>query len=101
MPASLPANTNANSLWRPGARSFFKDQRARTRGDIVTVVIDIDDRARLNNSTERTRDNGESAAIPAFGGLEQRLADLLLIFLQILLYAAKATLIAAKMSNLQ
>jgi len=77
MPASLPANTNANSLWRPGARSFFKDQRARTRGDIVTVVIDIDDRARLNNSTERTRDNGESAAIPAFGGLEQRLADLL------------------------
>ena len=67
----------ANSLWRPGARSFFKDQRARARGDIVTVVIDINDRARLNNTTQRTRDNGEQASIPAFGGLEQTLADIL------------------------
>ncbi|MFQ5563002.1 MAG: flagellar basal body L-ring protein FlgH [Parvularculaceae bacterium] len=67
----------ANSLWRPGARSFFKDQRARTTGDIVTVVIDIDDRARLDNTTERTRANGEKAGIPAFGGFEQKLVDLL------------------------
>lgn len=70
-------STNANSLWRPGRRSFFKDQRARTTGDIVTVVIDIDDRARLDNATERTRSNGEQAALPAFGGLEQKLVDLL------------------------
>jgi flagellar L-ring protein precursor FlgH len=69
--------TNANSLWRAGARSFFKDQRARTRGDIVTIVIDINDRARLNNTTQRRRSNGESAEIPAFGGLEQVLADVL------------------------
>lgn len=76
-PADAANTTNANSLWRPGARSFFKDQRARTSGDIVTVVIDIDDSARLDNTTERTRDNGESAALPAFGGFEQKLADLL------------------------
>lgn len=77
MPASYDKPRNANSLWRPGARAFFKDQRARTTGDIVTIVIDIDDRARLNNTTERRRDNGESAAIPAFGGLEQKLVELL------------------------
>ena len=77
LPNTQASTTNANSLWRPGARSFFKDQRARTSGDIVTVVIDIDDSARLDNTTERTRDNGESAAIPAFGGFEQKLADLL------------------------
>ncbi len=67
----------SNSLWRPGARSFFKDQRARKTGDIVTVVIDIDDRARLDNTTERRRSTGEAANIPAFGGLEQQLVELL------------------------
>ncbi len=77
MPALQAEQTEANSLWRAGSRSFFKDQRARTRGDIVTVVIDINDKARLNNTTKRRRDNGESAELPAFGGLEQTLADLL------------------------
>jgi flagellar L-ring protein precursor FlgH len=77
MPAALDDAGAASSLWRPGARSFFKDQRARRVGDIVTVVIDINDRARLDNKTERTRDNGESAELPAFGGFEQRLVDLL------------------------
>ncbi|MGE0409186.1 MAG: flagellar basal body L-ring protein FlgH [Amphiplicatus sp.] len=77
MPQRNLEPANANSLWRPGARSFFKDQRARTRGDIVTVVIDIKDKARLDNSTERTRANSEAADIPAFGGLEQKLVDIL------------------------
>ncbi len=77
MPDLEDQRTHPNSLWRAGARSFFKDQRARQRGDIVTVVIDIDDRARLNNSTERTRANGETAELPAFGGFEQLLVDLL------------------------
>lgn len=77
MPAAYEKPTNANSLWRPGSRAFFKDQRARRMGDIVTIVIDIDDRARLDNTTERRRANGETAAIPAFGGLEQSLVDLL------------------------
>ncbi|MEM8772972.1 MAG: flagellar basal body L-ring protein FlgH [Pseudomonadota bacterium] len=77
MPAADLEPQRANSLWRPGARSFFKDQRARDTGDIVTVVIDINDRARLDNTTERRRNNGESAELPAFGGLEQRLVDVL------------------------
>jgi flagellar L-ring protein precursor FlgH len=77
MPAASTEVANANSLWKAGSRSFFKDQRARRLGDIVTVVIDINDRARLNNTTERTRDNGETAEIPAFGGFEQLLVDVL------------------------
>ncbi|MEM1191923.1 MAG: flagellar basal body L-ring protein FlgH [Pseudomonadota bacterium] len=77
MPANVPETYAGNSLWQNGRKSFFKDQRAQTTGDIVTVVINIDDRARLDNSTERTRANGEQAAIPAFGGLEQRLVELL------------------------
>lgn len=77
MPAASTEAANANSLWRAGSRTFFKDQRARTLGDIVTVVIDINDRARLNNTTERRRDNGETAELPAFGGFEQLLVDAL------------------------
>jgi len=77
MPASLPRAYANNSLWQNGRKSFFKDQRAQTTGDIVTVIINIDDRARLDNSTERTRSNGEQAALPAFGGLEQKLIELL------------------------
>ncbi len=77
MPVSYDEPRQANSLWRPGARAFFKDQRARRTGDIVTIVIDINDSARLNNRTERSRANGESADLPAFGGLEQQLVDLL------------------------
>ncbi len=77
MPPRDEGLTNANSLWRPGSKAFFKDQRARRAGDIVTIVIDINDRARLDNATERLRANGESAELPAFGGLEQRLVDIL------------------------
>lgn len=77
MPEASAESVNANSLWRAGSRSFFKDQRARRLGDIVTVVIDINDRARLDNTTERRRDNGETAELPAFGGFEQTLVDLL------------------------
>jgi flagellar L-ring protein precursor FlgH len=77
MPAAATEAASPGSLWRAGSRSFFKDQRARRTGDIVTVVIDINDRARLDNQTERRRDNGETAAIPAFGGFEQLLTDVL------------------------
>ena len=77
MPVVYEQPRQSNSLWRPGARAFFKDQRARRRGDIVTIVIDINDRARLDNKTERSRANGESADVPAFGGFEQTLTNLL------------------------
>ena len=47
MPAPMPADDNPNSLWRPGARAFFKDIRAKDVGDTLTVRLKLDDRAKM------------------------------------------------------
>ena len=70
MPAPAPVHREANSLWRRGSRAFFKDQRAAQVGDILTVVIDINDAAKINNKTTRTRDNTEHAGAKAILGYE-------------------------------
>ncbi len=62
MPAPQPASYHGNSLWRPGARAFFKDQRAQQIGDIMTVKVQITDRANIDNTTTRTRKAGESGS---------------------------------------
>ncbi len=61
------------SLWSRGRMSLHGDRRANRQGDIMTVVIEIDDRAELSNSTGRSRTGSESLAIPDFLGLPERL----------------------------
>jgi len=73
MPAPEKVVSQKNSLWASNRTTFFKDQRASNVGDIVTVLIDIDDQAALENETERTRTSGEDASLPALIGLEQSL----------------------------
>lgn len=68
-----PTPASANSLWRTGARSFFGDQRARRVGDILTVNIDINDRAQTQNTTQRSRSNSASGGVTNFFGLENSL----------------------------
>ena len=74
MPTPISTEREANSLWRAGARSFFKDQRASRVGDILTVVVSIDDEAKISNSTSRTRANTENAGVPRLFGLEAELS---------------------------
>ncbi|NVJ97554.1 MAG: flagellar basal body L-ring protein FlgH [Alphaproteobacteria bacterium] len=77
MPDNQPSKFQANSLWRTGARAFFKDQRAGNIGDILTVNIDISDSAQIGNSTARSRSTAEDAGLSAFLGFEQKIAGAL------------------------
>jgi flagellar L-ring protein precursor FlgH len=68
---------SANSLWKAGARAFFKDQRAAQVGDILTVSIEIDDSAQMRNATQRSRDNQISGGVTNLFGLESSLGKVL------------------------
>jgi flagellar L-ring protein precursor FlgH len=68
MPAAQPASYNPNSLWRNGSRAFFKDQRAHQIGDILTVKVNITDKAIIDNETKRSRDSKDDSNIKNFFG---------------------------------
>ncbi|GAB2175264.1 flagellar basal body L-ring protein FlgH [Dongia sp. agr-C8] len=71
MPAPMTDVRQANSLWRQGSRTFFADQRASKVGDILTVVIKIDDSAKLDNETTQNRDGSNNAQASALLGYEK------------------------------
>src|SRR5438309_11164628 len=68
MPPPQPASYNPNSLWRNGSRAFFKDQRAHQIGDILTVTVNITDKAVIANETLRSRTASEDSGITNFFG---------------------------------
>src|SRR4051812_23543807 len=70
MPGRQPVPNEANALWRAGSRAFFKDQRAAQVGDIVTILVRMNDAANLKNVTSADRKSTETAGIPKFFGLE-------------------------------
>ena len=71
MPAAQPASYNPNSLWRNGSRAFFKDQRAHQVGDILTVKVNITDKANIANDTKRSRVNSEDSGVENFFGKQK------------------------------
>jgi len=73
MPADGTGAGDPASLWSAGRRSLLGDHRAGQRGDILTVVIEIDDKAEITNSSDRARTSSDSMGIPAMLGIPQRL----------------------------
>lgn len=77
MPAPKASIRQQNSLWASDRQTFFEDQRADEVGDILTVVIDIKDKAELDNSSERSRSSSEDAGLDALLGYELDLDQVL------------------------
>ena len=63
MPEAIADTYEANSLYRQSAKGFFKDQRAHRVGDILTVIVTIDDKAQIDNQTERNRSSTNDAGV--------------------------------------
>ena len=74
-PAVMPRHPGANpSLWRAGAKGFFKDPRAAQPGDIITVLVNVKDSAKVDHKIDRNRNASENTSFPALAGLEKDLA---------------------------
>jgi flagellar L-ring protein FlgH len=69
--------TDAASLWSGGEAALFDDRRAAGRGDILTVVIEIDDKAEFSNTSGRSRSGSDQMGIPSLLGIPQRLDAIL------------------------
>jgi flagellar L-ring protein precursor FlgH len=76
MPRTADRSRAPNSLWRHGARAFFKDQRAARVGDLLTVMISMKDSAKMNNKTTRGRINTEDASATSLLGFESKLSSI-------------------------
>ena len=77
IPRPAPITHIDNSLWQPGAQSFFHDPRAMHIGDVITVNVSVTDAAKLQNSTSRSRTNTENANASNFFGIEKALPNTL------------------------
>ncbi|MHA6345238.1 flagellar basal body L-ring protein FlgH [Roseivivax sp. CAU 1761] len=65
------------SLWQGNSGGFFADQRAEEVGDLLTIVIEIDDGAKLRNETERSREGSTNLGTPSLFGYGRQIGQLL------------------------
>lgn len=69
-PSPAPSRVKkTGSLWQSGPKSLFGDRRARNLGDILTVMIEIEDEAAISNTTSRSRSGADSVTVGAVYGL--------------------------------
>jgi len=71
IPRPQPITHDNNSLWQPGAQSFFHDPRAMHVGDVITVNVSVADTAKMQNTTSRSRNNSDNANLTNLFGLEK------------------------------
>lgn len=71
-PAAVPTSKlHRASLWTGARGSLLGDRRAEKSGDILTVVIEIDESAEISNSSNRSRNGSENLSAPALLGIPQ------------------------------
>lgn len=74
-PRTIRSGATRSSLWNSGPASLFGDRRASRRGDILTVLIEINDQASISNSTNRSRSGSENVGVPNLLGIPQILEN--------------------------
>lgn len=57
------------SLWNTGPDGLLGDRRASQLGDLLTVVVEIDEEAEMRNTTQRTRSGSESVEVGGIFGI--------------------------------
>lgn len=77
MPNPQPAPSAPASLWRSGSRGFFADQRAHRVGDILTILVTINDSGTLKDATTANRNGSDSMGITNLFGLENAIPTML------------------------
>jgi flagellar L-ring protein precursor FlgH len=70
-----PPRPSAGSLWVPGSRQFFKDSRAHSVGDILTVMVEETASAKTNAKTDAKRENTEESTLTNLLNLEGKLRE--------------------------
>ena len=55
VPAALEVQPRQGENWVGGNADYFRDARARQPGDLVTVNIEVNDKANFNNTSNRSR----------------------------------------------
>lgn len=75
--AGAPGRATSASLFAGAGGGLFAGRRAAGQGDMLTVVIEIDERAEMTNTTGRSRGSSERLALSELLGLPQSLDPLL------------------------
>jgi flagellar L-ring protein precursor FlgH len=57
------------SLWRQGSKTFFRDQRARGVGDLLTVAVNLQEQAEFANESDLNRTTANTASLTGLGSL--------------------------------
>lgn len=69
--ASAETKTENASLWATSSDSLLSMRRAKDVGDLLTVLVEMNDQASLQSSLTRTRDSSEDMQVESFLGLPE------------------------------
>jgi flagellar L-ring protein precursor FlgH len=69
-----PKDTAPGSLWQSGSTGFFKDNRAKNVGDIITVNVTVAITAETSASTAATQSNKSQSGLTNFLNLADNIA---------------------------
>lgn len=71
VPQPVDPSVQNPSLWETAPTALLSMRRAKEVGDLLTVVVEMNDRASLQNSLSRSRSSSDDMSVDAFFGLPE------------------------------